>query len=143
MGKHNSAATKAGDEVAATSCNIADRGVHGVLAGCRPPVPVSKYNACHIDPSTNKYTITCEHAVCVNVRANLLEVLAVDHVADNFTAVFTLHFDWIDPCLCGFKSEVVYMSSDGAPIRCHATLVHRPGFDEHTDFGLKVKHIHS
>ena len=82
MGKHNSAATKAGDEVAATSCNIADRGVHGVLAGCRPPVPVSKYNACHIDPSTNKYTITCEHAVCVNVRASLHSMFLFSYMHD-------------------------------------------------------------
>ena len=138
MAKDKCAAPKADDEGAATSCDIADRRVHGVLAGCRPPVPVLEYNACHIYPSTNKYTITCEHAVCVNVRANLLEVLAVDHVAENFTAVFTLHFCWIDPCLRGFKSEVVYMSSDGDRIRRHATLVHRPGFDGHTDFGLKV-----
>ena len=101
-------------------------------------MPLPEYNACPIYPSTNKYTITCEHAVRVNVRANLLEVLAVDHVAENFTAVLTLHFLWIDPCLCGFKSEVTYMSLDGACIRRSATLVHRPGLDGHTDFGLKV-----
>ena len=124
--------------VAATSRGISDGRVHGVLAGCRPPVPLPEYNACPIYPSTNKYTITCEHAVRVNVRANLLEVLAVDHVAENFTAVLTLHFLWIDPCLCGFKSEVTYMSLDGACIRRSATLVHRPGLDGHTDFGLKV-----
>ena len=55
-------------------------------------LPYPKYNAHHSYPSAEEYTITCENAVCVYVRANLLEVLAVDHVADNFTAVFTLQF---------------------------------------------------
>ena len=102
------------------------------------PLPCSEDNALHIYPSAKEYTITCEHAVCVYVRANLLEVLAVDHVADNFTAVFTLQFRWVDPCLCDFKSEVAYMSLDGVCIRRRATLVHRPGLYGHTDYGLKV-----
>ena len=101
-------------------------------------LPYPKYNAHHIYPSAEEYTITCENAVCVYVRANLLEVLAVDHVADNFTAVFTLQFRWVDPCLCDFKSEVAYMSKGGVCIRRRATLVHRPGLDGHTDYVLKV-----
>ena len=45
----------------------------------------------------------------VGVRTNIIEVLSVDDMAERFTAVFTIHFEWVDPLLGDFWGQVVYL----------------------------------
>ena len=40
-----------------------------------PPVP--HYNKRRIDDATNTYQVTTKHAICVNIRTTLLEILPV------------------------------------------------------------------
>ena len=47
-------------------------------------------------------------ATRVKVRANVVDLVSVDSSTETFTAIFTLHFFWIDPALANYEGRIVY-----------------------------------
>ena len=47
-----------------------------------------------------------------------------DQVQETFTAIFVLHFHYVDPVLRDFKATVPYLDPEGSP-QVSAVLKHR------------------
>jgi hypothetical protein len=60
--------------------------------------------------------IETDHAVKVNMRANILELPAIDPVHETFTAVFVVHLYYIDPVLKDFRTDVTYTTANGSNV---------------------------
>mmetsp|Transcript_2104 Transcript_2104/g.3687 ORF Transcript_2104/g.3687 Transcript_2104/m.3687 type:complete len:689 (-) Transcript_2104:97-2163(-) len=101
-------------------------------------LPVPKYTKTHFHGEGKKFEVSTEHAVQVFVKANVLSILGLDDMDENFTATFTLDFTWIDPTLKGFKSKVGYYVRDGSLRQRYAAVIGYPGYDGAEVYTLAV-----
>ena len=46
-----------------------------------------------------------------------------NELAENFTAIFTIHFYYTDPALVYFKTDIVYLDDDGGIKRIILALI--------------------
>lgn len=63
--------------------------------------------------SNAKVRLDVSHAVQVHVRANVMDIVSIDSVKETFTAIFTLHFCYIDPSLRDSYAQITYIDDDG------------------------------